>query len=115
MQTQDVGYSEGALEFLGYLAFDDTAQDRRPGVLVVHEGLGLGEHIMERARRIAELGYVGAGLLSAINKPMGTGGGNFSAGILGLTGSTIVVNARVVNSNGFKLGDYQITSVVTCS
>ncbi len=62
-----------------------------------------------------ELGYVGAGLLSAINKPMGTGGGNFSAGILGLTGSTIVVNARVVNSNGFKLGDYQITSVVTCS
>ncbi len=27
-------------------------------MLVVHEGLGLGEHIMERARRIARLGYV---------------------------------------------------------
>ena len=58
MQTQDVRYSEGAVEFLGYLAFDDTARDKRPGVLVVHEGLGLGEHIMERARRIAKLGYV---------------------------------------------------------
>ena len=58
MQTVDVRYSEGAVEFLGYLAFDDTARDKRPGVLVVHEGLGLGEHIMERARRIAKLGYV---------------------------------------------------------
>jgi dienelactone hydrolase len=58
MQTLDVRYSEGDVEFLGYAAFDEAAQDRRPGVLVVHEGLGLGEHIMERARRIAELGYV---------------------------------------------------------
>ena len=58
MHTQDVRYSEGAVEFLGYLVFDETAQGKRPGVLVVHEGLGLGEHIMERARRIAKLGYV---------------------------------------------------------
>ena len=58
VQTQDVRYSEGAVEFLGYLAFDDTVPDKRPGVLVVHEGLGLGEHIMERSRRIARLGYV---------------------------------------------------------
>jgi dienelactone hydrolase len=58
VQTQDVPYSEGVVEFLGYLAFDETARDRRPGVLVIHEGLGLGEHIMERARRIAKLGYV---------------------------------------------------------
>ena len=62
-----------------------------------------------------EIGYVGVGLLSVVNKAMGTGGGSFSAGILGLTGSTILINARVSNSNGFKLGDYQLTSVVTCS
>ena len=30
----------------------------RPGVLVFHEGLGLGEFAMERARRLAGLGYV---------------------------------------------------------
>jgi dienelactone hydrolase len=58
VQTQDVRYSDGTVEFLGYLAFDDTAPDKQPGVLVVHEGLGLGEHIMERTRRIAKLGYV---------------------------------------------------------
>ena len=32
-------------------------RDTRPGVLVVHEGLGLNEHAMERARMIAGLGY----------------------------------------------------------
>jgi hypothetical protein len=37
VQTQDVRYSEGEVEFLGYLAFDETARDKRPGVLVVHE------------------------------------------------------------------------------
>ena len=50
MQTQDIHYWHGAVECLGYLAFDETAQGKRPGVLVVHEGLGLGEHIMERAQ-----------------------------------------------------------------
>lgn len=58
MHTEDVRYREGSVEFLGYLAFDDAAPGKRPGVLVVHEGLGLGEHIMEQTRRIAKLGYV---------------------------------------------------------
>jgi dienelactone hydrolase len=40
------------------MAYDDTASSKRPGVLVFHEGLGLGEHIIERARRVAKLGYV---------------------------------------------------------
>ena len=58
MHTQDVRYGEGAVEFLGYLAVDEATPDKRPGVVVFHEGLGLGEHIMERTRRIAKLGYV---------------------------------------------------------
>jgi dienelactone hydrolase len=58
VHTQDVRYGEGEIEYLGYLAYEQIAGGKRPGVLVVHEGLGLGEHIMERARRIARLGYV---------------------------------------------------------
>lgn len=57
MQTQDIDYRADAV-MRGYLAFDDTKAGRRPGVLVFHEGLGLGEFAMERARRLAELGYV---------------------------------------------------------
>jgi dienelactone hydrolase len=42
----------------GYLAFDESVSVRRPGVLVFHEGLGLGDFAMARARMLAELGYV---------------------------------------------------------
>ena len=42
----------------GDRAFDEIATTRRPGVLVFHEGLGLGDFAMARARKVAELGYV---------------------------------------------------------
>src|SRR4030088_1303254 len=58
MVAQDITYRDGAASLRGFLAYDETARDRRPGVLVVHEGLGLNDHAMERARMIAGLGYV---------------------------------------------------------
>jgi dienelactone hydrolase len=54
----DIEYHAEAVNLRGYIAFDDAATGRRPGVLVFHEGLGLGEFAMARARRLAELGYV---------------------------------------------------------
>lgn len=57
MQTQDIDYrADTAMR--GYLAFDEAETGRRPGVLVFHEGLGLGEFAMARARMLAGLGYV---------------------------------------------------------
>ena len=41
----------------GYLAFDDSVEDKRPGVLVVHEWWGHNEYARKRARMLAELGY----------------------------------------------------------
>lgn len=58
METHDIDYRAEAVNLRGYLAFDETAAGRRPGVLVFHEGLGLGEFAMARARMLAELGYV---------------------------------------------------------
>ena len=58
MQTQDIDYRDEAVNLRGYLAFDEKAAGRRPGVLVFHEGLGLGDFAMARARMLAELGYV---------------------------------------------------------
>ena len=57
MQTQDIDY-RADVAMRGYLAFDESKIGRRPGVLVFHEGLGLGEFAMARARMLAELGYV---------------------------------------------------------
>jgi dienelactone hydrolase len=58
MQTRDIDYRDETVNLRGYLAFDDKAAERRPGVLVFHEGLGLGDFAMARARMLAELGYV---------------------------------------------------------
>jgi dienelactone hydrolase len=58
MQTRDIDYFDGPTRLSGYLAIGAAGIGRRPGVLVFHEGLGLGEFAMERARRLAGLGYV---------------------------------------------------------
>lgn len=58
IQTEDIPYEDDGVNCLGYLAYDDTATDARPGVLVVHEAWGLGNHAQERARMLAAQGYV---------------------------------------------------------
>jgi dienelactone hydrolase len=57
MQTGDISYKSGDKMLTGYLAAPDGA-DRRPGVLVCHQGGGMTEHTKERARMLAELGYI---------------------------------------------------------
>jgi dienelactone hydrolase len=58
MKTQDIEYRADGVRLVGYLAVDETRPGKRPGVIVAHEGGGLGEHAKERARRLAALGYV---------------------------------------------------------
>lgn len=58
LRTQDVQYRDGSLTLRGFLACDETVAGKRPGIVVVHEAWGLGNHAMERAKMLAELGYV---------------------------------------------------------
>ena len=58
LQTKDIEYQDGPLTMRGLLAYDDTQTGKRPGILVVHEAWGLGEHAMERATMLAREGYV---------------------------------------------------------
>ena len=58
MKTETVEYKDGAVTLRGYLAYDDKKSGKRPGVLVMPEAFGLGEHAKKRAERLAELGYV---------------------------------------------------------
>ncbi len=57
MDLQAIDYVIGGQSFTGYLA-DGSGGRRVPGVLVAHEGPGLTAHPKERARMLAELGYV---------------------------------------------------------
>lgn len=59
IRTRVVDYTAGGVALQGYVAWDDSATGRRPGVLVVHEWWGHNEHARAQARRLAEAGYVG--------------------------------------------------------
>jgi dienelactone hydrolase len=50
-------YSDGERDLVGFLARPESGGPK-PGVLVVHEAPGLGEHPKHRAAMLAELGYV---------------------------------------------------------
>ncbi len=62
IQTRQVSYTAGSTPLQGLVAWDASVQDKRPGVLVVHEWWGHNEHADEQARRIAKAGYVGFAL-----------------------------------------------------
>lgn len=58
LHTETVQYRHGDLMLQGYLAYDDSSQAQRPGVLVVHEWWGLNEHAKKKAEGLAREGYV---------------------------------------------------------
>jgi dienelactone hydrolase len=57
LQTKDIEYQDGAVKMRGLLAYD-AHKGKRPGILVVHEAWGLGEHAIERAKMLAKEGYI---------------------------------------------------------
>ena len=42
----------------GFVAYDDAIKTKRPGVLIVHQWMGITEHEKNIARELAKLGYV---------------------------------------------------------
>jgi dienelactone hydrolase len=57
MANKTLEYRDGAVTLKGYLA-DDGGVGARPGVVLFPEAFGIGDHVIERARRLAALGYV---------------------------------------------------------
>ncbi|QMW22282.1 dienelactone hydrolase family protein [Sandaracinobacteroides saxicola] len=57
MKIEDLVYHDGDQTCIGHLAVPD-GDGPFPGVVVVHEAWGLGAHAMERAEKLAALGYV---------------------------------------------------------
>lgn len=53
-----IEYKDGDAVLEGYLAWDDAAKGKRPGVLVVHAWMGLDDNARRRADMLAKLGYV---------------------------------------------------------
>ena len=62
VRTKTVEYRQGDTPLQGFLAWDDSAKGKRPGVLVIHEWWGENEHARNQAVRLAKAGYVGFAL-----------------------------------------------------
>lgn len=58
LRSGAVEYKDGDAVMEGYLVYDDSTQGKRPGVLVVHEWMGLNDYAKRRADQLAELGYI---------------------------------------------------------
>jgi len=62
VRTREITYIQKGTKLQGFLAWDQNAGNKRPGVLVVHEWWGHDEHARTQAKRLAESGYVALAL-----------------------------------------------------
>jgi dienelactone hydrolase len=61
IKTEEVTYSAD-VPLKGFIAYDDSIKEKRPGILIVHEWWGHNEYVRKRAQMLAELGYTGFAL-----------------------------------------------------
>ncbi len=58
IQTKVVEYKQGDTTLEGVLIYDDAVKTKRPGVLIVHQWMGITDYEKKRAEMLAQLGYV---------------------------------------------------------
>lgn len=58
VKTEQVEYRQGDTVLQGWLAYDDALKGPRPGVLLIHDWLGVTDHQKRQVERLASLGYV---------------------------------------------------------
>jgi dienelactone hydrolase len=57
IRTEPVEYRDGNTVLEGYISFDSKSAAKRPGVLIVHDWMGVGPYVKKRAEELAKLGY----------------------------------------------------------
>lgn len=86
IQGHAVAYQAGDTPCEGYVAFDDASTAPRPGVLVVHDWMGVSDQTRSVCQQLAQLGYVafaadiyGKGVRPANSKEAGAEAGKYKA------------------------------------
>ena len=113
IKTEVVEYKSGDATLQGFLAYDDANAKPRPGVLLIHDWMGVEGYAESRAKQLAELGYVafaadiyGKGVRPADPKQAGALAGKYKgdralyrerlkAGLAQLTGNKLVAPGQV--------------------
>ena len=58
VKTERIEYKSGDQTFEGFLAYDTLSQGKKPGVMIVHNWMGLTSETESKAMEVAKLGYV---------------------------------------------------------
>jgi dienelactone hydrolase len=58
VKTEVVEYEHAGTKLKGFVAYDDAAPGKRPGVIVFPEWWGLNDYAKDRAKQLAGMGYV---------------------------------------------------------
>ncbi|HEX8313270.1 MAG TPA: dienelactone hydrolase family protein [Chthoniobacteraceae bacterium] len=58
VKTETIQYQQGETALEGVLALESTSQEKRPGILIIHDWMGVSEHTRAVAEDVAKLGYV---------------------------------------------------------
>ncbi len=58
IKTEMVAYVSNGQTMEGYLAYDDAKKSSQPGIMIVHDWMGLGDFSKQKAERLAKEGYV---------------------------------------------------------
>ncbi len=58
VKTELVEYRQGDTVLQGWLAYDDAVKEKRPGVLLIHDWMGVTDHQKSQVEKLAALGYV---------------------------------------------------------
>jgi dienelactone hydrolase len=113
IKTEVVEYKVGDTTLQGFLAYDDSNTKPRPGILLIHDWMGVSDYAESRAKQLAELGYVafaadiyGKGVRPANPKEAGGLAGKYKddralyrerlkAGLAQLTGNKLVAPGQV--------------------
>jgi len=53
-----VEYQQGGFALAGFIAYDDSQSGPRPGVLIIHQWMGITDYEKMRAEQLAKTGYV---------------------------------------------------------
>ena len=55
---ENITYNLGGFQMHGFLAYDKATSTQTPAVLIIHEWWGLNNYVKNRAKQLADLGYV---------------------------------------------------------
>jgi len=66
IKTETVEYKQGDTALEGFLAYDDASTKPRPGVLLIHDWMGVGDYAKSRATQLASVFLWGLMLVGII-------------------------------------------------